>query len=171
VDDTTKAIIAASITASVTLVVAITSLLAAYLSSKRERRHTLYSEAVRSVLGWNEMVYRVRRRGAGQERELIEKFHDLQDQLAFYRAWIGSESSVMKRSYDRLVTEVKGKTEPLITSAWAADVRAVPGNALPDDEHPELSDLTDNFLRDVRSHLSPWPWRKIAVRWRNRKGR
>ena len=169
--DTTKAVVTASITAGVTLIVAITSLLAAYLSSKRERRRTLYSEAVRSVLGWNEMVYRVRRRGAGQERELIERFHDLQDQLAFYRAWIGSESNIMKRSYDRLVTGVKENTEPLITSAWAADVRAIPGNSLPDDEHPELSDFTDNFLRDVRSHLSPWPWRKIAVRWRNRKPR
>jgi hypothetical protein len=169
VSDTTKAIVAASITAGVTLIVAITSLLAAYLASKRERRRTLYSEAVRSVLGWNEMVYRVRRRAPGQERELIERFHDLQDQLAFYRAWIGSESSIMKRSYDRLVTGVKTKTEPLITSAWSADVRAVPGNALPEDEHPELSDLTDSFLRDVRSHLSPWPWRKLSVRWRNRE--
>lgn len=167
--DATKAIITASITAGVTLVVAVLSLLTAYLANKRDRRRTLYSEAFRAAVSWKEMLYRVRRREDGQERELINKFHDLQDQLSYYQAWVGSESRVMKRSYDYLVREVKTRTEPLITAAWGDELRPVPGNAQPDDEHPDLSHLTDRFLTDVRSHLSPWPWRKLAVHWRTRK--
>jgi hypothetical protein len=165
------AVLIASIAALATLAVAIISALAAHLASKRERRRKLYSEAVKAVLAWNEMLYRLRRREAGQERELINHFHDLQDRLAYYQAWIGSESEYMKRSYDSFVMGVKGKTEPLITTAWSEPIRPAPGNAREDDEHPEVSDLTDTFLADVRDHLSPWPWRKVAVRSRNKPAR
>lgn len=167
--DASKAIITTSITAGVTLIVAILSLLAAHASSQRERRRGLYSEAVRAAVSWKEMLYRVRRRQEGDVRDLIKKFHDQQDQLTYYQAWIGSESRAVKQSYDRLVREVKARTEPLVTAAWDEEIREAPGNARPDDQHPDLSDLVDNFLADVRSHLSPWPWRKCAVRWRNRR--
>ncbi len=162
--ETTKLLV----TAGVTLTVAILSVLAAYLASKRDRRRALYSEAFRAAVSWKEMLYRVRRRAAGQEHELIERFHDLQDQLSYYQAWVGSDSAVMQLSYDHLVREVKVRTEDLITAAWGDPMRPAPGTATADDSHPDLSDLTASFLADVRSHLSPWPWRKIAVRWRNR---
>lgn len=115
------------------------------------------------------MLYRVRRRAAGDDRKLIDDFHALQDSLTYYQAWIGSDSLYMKRSYDTLVKGVKSGTEPLITAAWAEPIRKSPGNATPTDEHPDISELVDNFLRDVRGHLSPLPWRKLAVRWRNRE--
>lgn len=168
--DATKAVITTSITAGATLTVAILSLLAAYLAGKRERRRSLYSEAVRAAVAWRELLYRVRRRRAGQESELISAFHSAQDQLAYYQAWVGSDSRLMKRSYDRLVREVKAQTEDLIRSAWADPVRPIPGNAVDTDEHPDLSAAIDTFLKDVRSHLSPWPWRKLAVVGRNRRG-
>ena len=163
------AVLIAVLGACATVLVAIIGGLWAYLAAKRERRRVLYSEAVKSAVGWKEMLYRVRRREQGQERELINKFHDLQDELAYHQSWVGSESEHMQRSYDRLVAGVKGRTEPLITAAWAEPVRPVPGNARPGDEHPEVSDLTNTFLVDVRDHLSPWPWRRLKVRERNPK--
>lgn len=168
-NNSTTAIVTACIAAGVTLAVGIVSLLSAYLANKRDRRRTLYSEAFKAAVSWKEMLYRVRRRETGQERELIDGFHALQDQLSYYVGWIGSESRVMKKSYDHLVKQVKVRTEPLITQAWGEPPRSAPGNAAPADVHPDLTDLTNNFLADVRSHLSPWPWRKVAVRWRNRK--
>lgn len=167
--ETERALLVAGIAAAATISVALFTALAAYLASKRERRRVLYSEAVKVAVGWKEMLYRVRRREAGQEPVLINRFHDLQDELAYYQAWIGSDSKYMKRSYDRFVAGVKQKTERLITQAWVDRVRPVPGNAQPGDEHPDLSDLTASFLEDVRSHLSPWPWRKLAAAWRNRQ--
>jgi hypothetical protein len=163
------AVLIAILGACATVLVAIIAGLWAYLAGKREQRRLLYSEAVKAAVGWKEMLYRVRRREKGQERELINKFHDLQDQIAYYQAWIGSESEHMQRSYDRLVAAVKERTESLITAAWNEDIRPVPGNARPDDEHPKLSDLTDSFLVDVRAHLSPWWWQRRKVRERNPK--
>lgn len=150
---------------------AIIAALAAYLAHKRDRRRTLYSEATRAAVRWKEFLYRVRRREKGQERDLIQGFHGLQDELSYYQAWVGGDSKYMKRSYEKFVGEVKERTGKLIVAAWEEPIRAVPGNARPDDTHPDLSDVTDAFLKDVRSHLSPWPWRKLASAWRNRKGK
>ena len=168
--ETERALLVAGIAASATITVALLTALAAYLAMKRERRREVYSEAVRSAVSWKEMLYRVRRRSEGQEQDLISRFHELQDRLAYHQAWVGSDSEYMKRSYDRLVSEIKAKTQPLIAEAWTGTIRPVPGNAWPEDVHPDLSGLVDTFLEDVRGHLSPWPWRKLAVVCRNRKG-
>lgn len=163
--DTERALIVAAIPATATVMVAILAALAAYLASRRDRRRTLYSEAVRAALAWREQLYRVRRRDDGQERALTDRFHELQEQLSYYEAWIGSESKYLCRSFGRLVHTTKTRTEPLIKSAWAQD----PGADWSGAENPDLSVATSSFLKDVRSHLSPWPWRKVALAWRNRK--
>jgi hypothetical protein len=163
------AISAAVIAASATVAVGAITAGTAYLASQRDRRRNLYGEAVKVAVGWKEQLYRVRRREQSVEREIINEFHRLQDSLAYHQAWIGSDSLYMKRSYDHLVAGVKARTESLITAAWAEPIRPTPGNAQSNDSHPEISDLVDDFLTDVRSHLSPWPWRKVAVRWRNRE--
>jgi hypothetical protein len=152
-----------------TVVVALLSGLIAYLASKRERRRVLYSEAVQAILGWREMLYRVRRRSDDQTRDLISAFHDLQEKLSYHEAWIGSESKYMSRSYARLTHAVKSQTESLIRSAWKESTRDAPGDALPTDGHPDVTASVDAFLKDVRSHLSPFFWRKIAIAWRNRE--
>jgi hypothetical protein len=153
----------------VTLIVAILSALTAYLASKRERRRSLYSEAVKVAVAWEEMLYRVRRRGEGAERELIDRFHELQDNLSFYDAWVGSDSQYMSRSYRKLTRGVKTETEGLIKAAWKEPIRPIPGDAQDCETHPNIGPFVDAFLTDVRSHLSPWPWRKAAVASRNRK--
>lgn len=148
--------------------VATASGLSAYLATRRERRRKIYGEAVQTILKWNEMVYRVRRRDAADARELINSFHALQESLTYYEAWIASESKYMDRSYSRLVNGVKEKAQPLIQAAWT-EVREPPGSARPDDVHPDPSSDVVKFMADVRSHLSPWPWRRFALAHRNRK--
>lgn len=160
----------AAIPAAAALCVGLLSALAAYLASKRERRRALYSEATKAAVAWGEMLYRVRRRRVDQEWELVSLFHEVQAQITYYDAWVGSESVYIKRSYDRLVREIKFASRDLIRSAWDAEPAARPGNAPLDEVNPDVSMHVDRFLRDVRSQLSPWPWRKLAVRWRNRDG-
>jgi hypothetical protein len=92
---------------AMTLVIAIIAALAAYLASMREQRRNLYSEAIQAVVSWKEMLYRIRRRESGQEREIIDLFHKLQDELSYYESWIVSESKYMSRSYLRLVQDVE----------------------------------------------------------------
>jgi hypothetical protein len=157
-----------AVPAATAVTVACLSALAAYLAGKRERRRALYSEAVKAAVAWEEMLFRVRRRSEGQERELVERFHDLQDDLTYHQAWVGSESKYIKRSYDKLIADVKSGTAELITKAWEQPLRPAPGNAFPGEEVPNVAPSVDVFLCDVRSHLSPWFWRKLAVAWRNR---
>jgi type II secretory pathway pseudopilin PulG len=161
----------AIVTVAGTVIVAILSSLAIYFASKRQDRREIYSKAVQAIVGWREMLYRVRRRVAGQETDLVKSFHSLQEQLDYYEAWVGSESKYMSRSYVKLVKDVKGKTEKLITEAWTQPIRPAPGNASKGDSHPDIQAALDRFLMDVRSHLSPLPWRKIAIVYRNKKVR
>ena len=165
-----RILLVAVIAGFVSITVALLSAVAAYLATKRDRRRVLYSEAIRAAIAWKEMLYRVRRRQEGQEAELVAQFHQLQDNLSYYQAWVGSESRYLRRSFDALVNGVKRRTEGSITQAWNDPIRPAPGNAVEGDNHPDLSDLVDTFLRDVRSHLSAQPWRRWAMAWRNRKG-
>jgi len=148
--------------------VAAVSVLSAYFATKRERRRILYGQAVQVILKWNEMVYRVRRRDPSEGRELIHSFHELQESLSYYQAWVASESKYLDRSYMRLVKAVKDECQPLIHAAWS-EVRELPGFTLPGDVHPDPSAEVERFMTDVRSHLSPWPWRRLALAYRNRE--
>jgi hypothetical protein len=163
------ALVAAGITAAASLAVGVIGALSAYFSSKRDRRRGLYGEATKSALAWREMLYRVRRRQHGDEAGLVTQFHELQDQLTYYTCWIASESKYMARSYEKLVSGTKAATDPYIAEAWKDPIRSLPGDGKPDDEHPNLTSLTEAFLADVRSHLSPIFVRKLAVAWRNRR--
>ena len=167
--DTERALLVAGIAATATVSAAIIAALAAYLATRRDRRRQLYGEALKAALGWREMLYRVRRRQKSNQADLVDKFHDLQEQLTYYQGWIGSESRYVARSYRRLVKAVKDGTQELITATWNEPIRELPGNALPTDEHPSFDVEADAFLRDVRGHLSPWKPRKIGVYWRNRE--
>jgi hypothetical protein len=159
----------AVIGAVATVSVALVGGLAAYFSSKRDRRRQLYGEAVRAAMAWQELLYRVRRRAEDESRELVHRFHEAQDQLTYFQAWMASDSKYMSRSYDRLVKDVKAETIGLIREAWQAPVRAIPGDAQPGDRHPDLDAARQRFMTDVRSHLSPLPWRRAAMAWRNRE--
>ncbi|MBI5336168.1 MAG: hypothetical protein HZB45_00625 [Mycolicibacterium rufum] len=161
-------IIAAGIALVSALLVAVLSAFIARVFVGRDRRRQMYGEAFRVALEWREMVYRVRRRDNSKEhdRVLIDHFHDLQERLDYYEGWIGSESRYMRRSFKRLVRSVKNATMADLQAAW--DTRGRPGNAHPNDHHPAAPQSAMNdFLRDVRSHLSLQPWRWIAVWWRN----
>lgn len=170
VSENERALIVTAIAGTVSIVVAVLGGLAAYLAAKRQQRRSTYSEAVRAATAWKELLYRVRRRRKGQAPAIIELFHQAQDSLSYYKAWVGAESKYMARSYERLIKAVKRPTEVLIQQAWQDPIRPVPGDAQPGDIHPDFDEAVGAFLQDVRSHLSPWPWRKIAMVWRNRKG-
>jgi hypothetical protein len=163
---------AALIAASSAIVLAGIGRIAGYISGKRERQRDLYSQAFKAAMSWREMVYRVRRRAEGDEPErvLIDRFHELQEELDYYQGWIASESPWMGRSYCRLVEEVKQKCADDINKAWDEPERRRPASGtLDNDNHPDCRADSDRFLFDVRSHLSMWVLPKLLVAWRNRK--
>lgn len=164
-------VIAAGVALASAVSVALLSAFIARVFVGRDRRRQMYGEAFRAALEWREMLYRVRRRDNTKEhdRDIIDRFHELQERLDFYEGWIGSESKYLRRSFKRLVKASKDATQSDIQAAW--DKRGKSGNAEPGDSHPSIDQrVMDGYLRDVRGHLSLQLWRWAAVAWRNREG-
>lgn len=165
-------VVAAGIALVSAAIVALLSAFTARAFVSRDRRRQMYGEAFRSALEWREILYRVRRRDNTKEhdRDIIDRFHELQERLDFYEGWIGSESEYLRRSFKKLVKAAKDATQSDIQAAWSK--RGKSGNAAPADSHPSIDQgVMDGYLRDVRGHLSLQPWRWIAVVWRNREGK
>lgn len=165
-------VLAALIAAGSAVVLTVLRSLGWLVSAPRDRRRDLYGLAYQDAMAWLEMLYRVRRRARGPEaeRELIERFHELQEQIDYHRGWLGSESRYLARSYCRLVLAIKKSSEPLIQEAWEQEPRT-PGTPAPGGErHVQVEADSLRFLADVRLHLSLWPLIPGALlAWRNRE--
>jgi hypothetical protein len=162
----------AVIAAAGATVVALITATAAFFASKRDRRRQLYGEAYRAAMAWREMLYRVRRRQADKTSELIDRSHDIQEQIYYYTGWIGSESKLLQRSYIRLVQKVKSETKGPLQVAWETQPpEGVHWRSLEAETHPNVELAADQFLRDVRNHLSAWQVPKLLLVWRNRAWR
>jgi hypothetical protein len=166
-------VVVAIVTAAGGLVLAALTRLMSSISDRRQHQRELYSQAFAAVESWREMLYRVRRRDAGAEadRELINRFHDLQEEIDYFQGWMASESAYITRSYCRLVKTVKGALVEPINAAWAEPKRRKPAEGTkPGDFHPDFAEDVRDFLFDVRLQLSLFivPARLILA-WRNRK--
>lgn len=168
-NEANKVVYAAAIASIGSVLVASLTASAAYFSGKRDRRRKMYGEAYKAVMAWNEMLYRVRRRGGSdaEKQELIKAFHTLQETIDFYCGWMGSESPWMRRSYQRVVKTVKYESRSKIREAWENKPNE-PGTEPPKGD-PNFDDITTAFLFDVRCHLSWWQLPKLIVVYRNRK--
>jgi hypothetical protein len=154
------------IAAAATIFVAIIGGLGAYLMAERARRREIYGQAFRAAMSWGEFYFRVRRRGSekGEDAKLLQLFHGKQEEIDYYRGWIGSESRWMKKSYARFVGGIKGNCSKKIQEAW--DEKPVPpGNFKGEDLG--LEGYAASFLYDVRCHLSWWLVPRILVVVRN----
>jgi hypothetical protein len=141
---------------------AVGSTIAATVRGPRERRRTLYSDAFRDALAWQECLYRVRRRDNSpeQQRELIERMHDLQERINHHRAWLASESVYLARSYCRLVAHVKKECLPLINRAWQTPGEDPSSTNHGSQVHPrDIDAQASRFLFDVRLHL----WSSLII--------
>jgi hypothetical protein len=162
----------AVIAAAGAVVVALVTASAAFFASKRDRRRQLYGEAYKAALAWKEMLYRVRRRQANKTADLMERSHDLQEEIYYYTGWIGSESKLLQRSYVKLVQKIKEETRAPLKAAWESDPpSSVQWKSLESETHPDIDSAADEFLRDVRSHLSVWQVPRILLLWRSRSRR
>lgn len=148
----------------------VTLLLTRHFERTTERRK-LYASAYKTVLAWQEMLYRVRRRGAGAdiERSLIDKFHDLQENLNYYQGIISSESRSMGKSFAKFVSSVKRENVKLIQEAWENPIRQPKDSTPKDEKHPSIAKISEDFLLDTRLWLKWWQFPKLLVWWRNKR--
>ncbi|HUY09154.1 MAG TPA: hypothetical protein VMW80_06850 [Candidatus Dormibacteraeota bacterium] len=124
----------------------------------RDRRRATYSDAYKAAMGWVEMVYRVRRRSNKEDPTLVELFHARQEAITYFQGWISTESEAMGTAYGTFVAKLRAATEDLLREAWAQDPKPPWVKGHGEGPHPECQAASNEFLRLVRMHLSPWPW-------------
>ena len=138
---------------------------------RTSERRKLYANAYKTVMAWQEMLYRVRRRASGidEERKLIDRFHDLQEEINYYQGLVSSEGKSMGKSYKKFVGSMKRANVDLIQLAWEAPIRKPKDGTPKDEEHPNPNKIAEDFLQDSRQWLAWWQLPKIFVWWRNKK--
>jgi hypothetical protein len=155
---TASAFIGAAIPATIAAVIAIYVNVVGRKREDTQRRRDLYSEAYKLALEWCELIYRVRRRApdGSQDRELVERFHAMQESIAYYEGWLSIENKELGMAYQRFLAQVVLECRPLLREAWAKPGRE-PTEPTPDDEKgPRLRQAKEAFLCDVRRYLQPW---------------
>lgn len=98
----------------------ITSVLGNLRAAATARREG-YANAVRSLIARGEYPYRVRRRvsdDADVLSGLVERGHDLQEQLAACRTWVASEHRVLGRLFEAALAAIDTTVGPAIKDAW-----------------------------------------------------
>jgi hypothetical protein len=98
----------------------ITSVLGNLRAAATARREG-YASAVRSLIARGEYPYRVRRRVSDDPEvlsDLVERGHDLQEELAACRTWVASEHRVLGTLFEAALTAIDGTVGPAIKDAW-----------------------------------------------------
>jgi hypothetical protein len=151
------------------IVFALTALVASVKDRDNRRRDT-YARAFQVIAAYKEFPYVVRRRRSGdgsteadERARISEELRQVQADLSYYGAWMGTESPRVASTYRDLVVEVRRVAGRQIHDAWAeAPVREDKGMNMPDLGLGQLDEAEKSFLSAASDHLSFVPWR----RWR-----
>jgi hypothetical protein len=142
-------------------------------NAERQRRRELYSSAIVGVLVWPEDVYRLRRRApdGSEDRVLVQRFHAQQESMTSYQSLLSLESPELGRAYRVFVAAVKKECKEHIITAWSNPGRDPMLPTPTDDKNPNTEAAARTFERDVREHLSRWPWVRCQLKARYPKER
>jgi hypothetical protein len=108
-------------------------LLTAYctgLATRKQDRSARYGVMVATLTSWVEMPYRVRRRLSNDQtvtQPLIDRFHDLQEQLARDTAELAAECPWLFKRHRVAADEIRDCTKPFIAEAWETEPIGVLG--------------------------------------------
>ena len=165
-------VVAAAMTGAFSILIfAVTS----WRNGERERlgrSRQVFSEAYLAIQEYKEFPYVVRRRRKetpGEERVRISsELRRIQSDLAFYSAWLRTESPHVHRSYSELLEQVRSLAGMAMHDAWLEP--AIEDDSemnMPDLGLSDLSTYESAYLNEVVYHLSFWP-RKLRRLFRSR---
>ncbi|MBW0110344.1 hypothetical protein I4I84_16595 [Pseudonocardia sp. KRD-182] len=98
----------------------ITNLLSNLRTAAGARRDG-YVRAVTSLIARGEYPYRIRRRVSDDAEvlsSLVERGHDLQEQLAACRTWVASEHRVLGCLFEEALTNIDATVKQATSDAW-----------------------------------------------------
>jgi hypothetical protein len=143
------------------------------LTSRRkqqERKRGVFSSAYSAIIDYKEMPYVVRRRQGNTSEERIRISTDIkqcQQSIAYYTAWLSTESPKVSHSYTVLVRELRKIAGGSIHQSWLKPpTSSDAGMNIADIDLSELEPLQEAFMRAIRDDLSCWPvWIIEIVRY------
>ena len=155
-------VIAAAVTGAISvLIFAITH----WRNGERERltrSREVFSKAYLAIQEYKEFPYVIRRRRKGAPEEervrISSELRRMQSDLAFYSAWLRTESPHVHRSFSELLGQVRQVAGKAMREAWLEP--AIEGDSemnMPDLGLAALGSYESAFLNEVVDHLSFWP--------------
>jgi hypothetical protein len=139
------------------------------------RRRDAYAAAVKTLVGWAEYPYRIRRRTSDDPNELARLVgigHDLQEQLRCHQTWIATESHRVAGVYREALATIAAQVAPACNDAWASPPITTSADMNLGDWGPH--DILPSILRLQSAIACRFGWRRVtslfgfpglSVRW------
>lgn len=148
------------------LIVAVLGLLSSTLvfalaqrAAAHDRQRAEYAKALSLINQWTEMPYRVHRRNRDEPDEpLVERYHELQEGIEFYSAWIAVESEPIYAAYQALLTETRRQVTPHSQNAWEASPPESMNIGPP--YRVDIEKVRADYIESVRSHFAWYGWKR-----------
>ncbi len=148
----------------------------AFISGRRDRivrQRQEFSKAFTACVAYEEFPYVVRRRrndAPQSERVRISsELSIIQRELAYYSAWLATESSDISKAYEILVAMLREIAGVKIREAWLTPpIDSDSGMNMPDLGLSTLKPLKEAYLLEVAYHLS-WVPRPIRRLFKSRR--
>jgi hypothetical protein len=142
----------------------------AFISGRRVRivrQRQEFSKAFAACVAYEEFPYVVRRRrnDAPQDERvrISSELSIIQRELAYYSAWLATESSDVSKAYETLVAKLREIAGTKIREAWLTPpIDSDSGMNMPDLGLSALKPLKETYLSEVACHLS-WVPRPIRL--------
>jgi len=157
-----SAVMAAAIGGAISL---LALALNAIISNRRERtsrQRQEFSKAFAACVAYEEFPYVVRRRRSNvpqdERARISSELSIIQRELAYYSAWLATESTSVSKTYETLVAKLRETAGAKIREAWLTPpIDSDSGMNMPDLGLSVLKTLKDAYLLEVAYHLSVLP--------------
>lgn len=133
---------------------------------KQERKRGVFASAYSAVIDYKELPFVVRRRrdSSSDERQRISnEIRQCQRSLAYYSAWLSTESLRVSQSYIVLVNNLRMVAGKYIHDSWLLPPASSDAAMnIADIDLSVLHTFQEGFIRASRDDLSCWPMWVIA---------
>ena len=163
-------VIAAAVTGAVSIFVFAITNWRTGERTRLTRSREVFSKAYAAIQEYKEFPFVIRRRRKGapeQERVRISsELRRIQADLAFYSAWLRTESHHVNLSFTELLEQVRRVAGTAMHDAWTEPAAEDDSKMnMPDMGLAALAPYESDYLEEVVDHLSVWPrWLRRLLR-------
>lgn len=163
------AVVAAIIGGAISLLALAINAMVSNHRERTSRRRQQFSEAFAACVAYEEFAYIVRRRRSNAPQDervrISSELSIIQRELAYYSAWLATESIIISKAYEALVAKLREVAGAKIREAWLTPpIDSDSGMNMPDLGLGQLKPLKEAYLQEVACHLSaiPGPFRRLT---------